>query len=158
SAAGLSVWVRSAASLPAPWTGVDLTVRDSGVNTGDAIRATLEDHPDVLFGPYGSGPMLAAARASNRVIWNHGGATSRLSRPAFPHVINVLAPSSTYFAGVLQAIHAFDPSVKTVSLFHSTSGFGRDVASGAVSTASALQLEIQAIPFEPQHAVETVSC
>lgn len=156
SAAGLSVWARSAARLLAPWTGVDLTVRDSGVNTGDAIRTALQDHPDVLFGPYGSSPMLAAAHASDRVIWNHGGATSRLSWPAFPHVINVLAPSSSYFAGVLQAIYAFDPTVRTVSLFHSTSGFGRDVASGAASTASTLQLEIQAIPFKPLHAVETV--
>jgi branched-chain amino acid transport system substrate-binding protein len=71
-------------------------------------------------------------------------------------VINVLASSSTYFASALQAIYAFDPSVKTVSLFHSTSGFGRDVASGAVSTALTLQLEIQVIPFEPLRAVETV--
>lgn len=157
SATGLTIWATSAANLPAPWTGVDLTVRDSGENTREAIHAVLQDQPDVLFGPYGSTPMLAAARASNRVIWNHGGATSRLSQPAFPHIINVLAPSSTYFAGVLQAIHAFDPTVRTVSLFHSTSGFGRDVATGARTTASTLHLEVQALPFEPSHALEIAS-
>lgn len=157
SAMGLSIWANAAASLPIPWTGVDLTVLDSGKNTGNAIHAALQNHPDVLFGPYGSTPMLAAARASDRVIWNHGGATSRLTRPAFPHVINVLAPSSTYFAGTLQAIHTFDPAVRTISLFHSSSGFGRDVADGTIAAASTLQLDIQTIPFEPSYAVETAS-
>jgi branched-chain amino acid transport system substrate-binding protein len=68
----------------------------------------------------------------------------------------VLSPASTYFAGVLQAVHAFDPTAVTVSLFHSTSGFGRDVAAGAVSEARKLGFEIQSIPFEPSHAVEAL--
>lgn len=157
SAVGLHIWATSAALLPTLWDGVDLTVLDSGSNTENALRAALKERPDVLFGPYGSSPMLAAAQACDRVIWNHGGATSQLSRPAFPNVINVLAPSSTYFVGVLQAIHAFDSSLKTVSLFHSTSNFGYDVASGVGTTASALQLNIEAIPFEPQRVVERVS-
>jgi branched-chain amino acid transport system substrate-binding protein len=156
SATGLRLWATSAASLPAPWTGIDLTILDSEPNTTNAIRAALQDQPDVLFGPYGSAPMLAAARASQRVIWNHGGATSRLARLAFPHVINVLAPSFTYFASALQAIHAFAPTASTISLLYSTSGFGRDVAAGALTTASTLHLSIQAIPFEPSHALAAV--
>jgi branched-chain amino acid transport system substrate-binding protein len=101
--------------------------------------------------------MLSAARESRRVIWNHSGATSQLARPAFPQVINVLSPASTYFAGVLQAVHAFDPKAVTVSLFHSTSGFGRDVATGAVAEARKLHFQVQSIPFEPSHAVEASS-
>ena len=153
SANGLTIWARYAANLPSPSTGVELDVRDTGSDTGAAVRAALGARPDVLFGPYGSGPMLAAARESARVIWNHGGATSRLTRPAFPQVINVLSPASTYFAEVLQAVHAFDPTAATVSLFHSTSGFGRDVAAGAVTIAPTLGFEVQSIPFEPSHAV-----
>jgi branched-chain amino acid transport system substrate-binding protein len=154
---GLSLWAKYAANLPSPWTGVELDVRDAGNNIGAAIRAALDTQTDVLFGPYGSSAMLAAARASERVIWNHGGATSRLAKPAFPQVINVLSPASTYFAGVLQAVRAFDPDAKTVSLFHSTSGFGRDVASGAVNTAAALSFKVQSVSFEPSHAVSAVS-
>ncbi len=156
TAQGLTLWARHAANLPSPWTDVELDVRDSGSNTGVAVRAALDTQPDVLFGPYGSSTMLAAARACPRVIWNHGGASSRLAQPSFPQVINVLSPASTYFAGVLQAIYASDPTVRTVSLFHSTTGFGRDVATGAKVQAAQFQMMIQAVPFEPSQALETV--
>lgn len=101
--------------------------------------------------------MLSAARASDRLLWNHGGASSRLAKPTFPQVINVLSPASTYFAGVLQAIHTFDPTIKTIALFHSTSGFGREVASGAAATAARLQLVLQVVPFEPSQAISAAS-
>lgn len=155
-ATALTLWAKRAANLPSPWTAVELDVRDTGSDVGAAVRAALETRPDVLFGPYGSGPMLSAARACERVLWNHGGASSRLARPAFPHVINVLSPASTYFTGVLQAAQAFDPTIKTVSLFHSTTGFGRDVATGAIVTAAKLQLFVQAIAFEPSQALAIV--
>lgn len=156
-ATALTLWAKRAASLPAPWTEIELDVRDTGSNTGAAVRAALETQPDVIFGPYGSGPMLNAARACERVLWNHGGASSRLAKPTFPQVINVLSPASTYFAGVLHAVHACDPTVKTVSLLHSSSGFGRDVAKGAAAAAAHLQLIFQAISFEPSQALESVS-
>ena len=143
-ASGLTLWAEHAALLPPPWTDVDLEVRDTGSDVGASIRNAIATRPDVLFGPYGSSTMLAAARVTDRVIWNHGGATSQLSRPAFPHVINVLSPASTYFTGVLQAVRACDPGAATVALFHTTSGFGRDVATGAANAqayGSAINLE-----------------
>src|SRR5215469_9618109 len=79
-ATGLSLWARQAAHLP-PWTGVDLKVRDTGNDVYASMDAALNDRPDVLFGPYGSNTMLAAARSCKRVIWNHSGATSRLAHP-----------------------------------------------------------------------------
>lgn len=156
-ATALTLWAKSAAHLPAPWTGIELDVWDTGSNTSAAVQAALERRPDVLFGPYGSGPMLTAARACERVLWNHGGASTRLARPNFPQVINVLSPASTYFAGILQAVHTCDPTAKTVSLLHSSSGFGRDVATGAAATAAQLQLVLQAISFEPSQALEKIS-
>jgi hypothetical protein len=101
--------------------------------------------------------MLAVARHCKRVIWNHGGATSRLSRPQFPQVINIPSPASTYFAGVLQAARAFDPTAATVSLFHTTTGFGRDVAAGATHAASLLKFEVKTVAFEPSRASTTAS-
>jgi branched-chain amino acid transport system substrate-binding protein len=156
-ATGLALWARHAARLPPPWTGVDLDVRDCGSDVRGSMRAALDDQPDVLFGPYGSHPMLEAARSCPRVLWNHGGATSRLARPAFPQVINVLSPASSYFTGVLQAVRAFDPQAASVSLLHTTSGFGRDVASGAVSTALTLSFAVELLAFEPGHAAEAAS-
>ena len=155
-AAALTLWAKKAAHLPAPWTAVELDVQDTGESLHEALRTTLEKRPDVLFGPYGSGPMLTAARSCARLIWNHGGASSRLARPSFPHVINVLSPASTYFASVLQAIHSSDPTARSVSLFHSTTGFGRDVATGAKLEAARLRMTVQAVPFEPSQALETV--
>src|SRR5215469_1070901 len=148
-ATGLSLWARHAASLPPPWTGVDLDVRDIGSDVRACMQAALQDHPDVLFGPYGSHPMLVAARSCQRVLWNHSGATSRLARPAFPQVINVLSPASTYFTGVLQAVRAFDPEAATAVLLHTTSGFGQDVASGAARVALSLTFEVARLAFEP---------
>lgn len=157
SAHALLLWARRAANLPAPWTGVDLDVRDPGDDPGVAIQAAVDQRPDVLFGPYGRGPMLRAARACNRMIWNHGGASSRLAWPAFPQVVNILSPASTYFTGILQAIQHADPTVKTVSLFYSTTGFGREVAMGATTTAASLKLAAQVVPFESSRALTAAS-
>ncbi len=157
SSTGLTLWARYAAHLPPPWTGVELDIRDTATDPAAAMRAAIDTHPDVLFGPYGSSTMLAAMRVTDRVVWNHGGATSQLSWPVFPHVINVLSPASTYFDGVLQAVRATDSHATTVSILYASSGFGQDVASGAVKTATKLNFEVQAVPFEPNHAVEIVS-
>src|SRR5258708_21962778 len=65
-ATALTLWAKHAAHLPSPWTDIELDVWDSGSNTGAAVRTALEKQPDVLFGPYGSAPMLSAARACER--------------------------------------------------------------------------------------------
>ena len=101
--------------------------------------------------------MLMAPSSCPRVLWNHGGATSRLARPAFPQVINVLSPASTYFSGVLQAVRAFDPGAATVALLHTTSGFGQDVATGAARAALTLAFAVERLAFEPGHAAEIAS-
>src|SRR6266571_2040248 len=155
-ATALRLWAEKAASLPSNFTKVELDVQDTGENLHEAVQTVLQRQPDVIFGPYGSGPMLMFARSCPRLLWNHGGASSRLALPAFPQVVNVLSPASTYFAGVLEAIHASDPTARTISLFHSTTGFGRDVARGAQAEATRQHMTIHAVPFEPSQAFETM--
>src|ERR1700738_1465206 len=150
-ATALAIWAKSAA-FPPPWTSVGLDVRGTGKDIRAAMQAALATQPDVLFGPYGSGPMLGAARACEHVLWNHGGASSRLRRPAFPQVVNVLAPASTYFSGALQAAHTVDPSITTISLLYSTTGFGTDVAESAATTAANLHLDLTSTAFAPSQA------
>lgn len=152
SAQGLIIWAEQAARLPAPWSRVQLDVRDSGHDPAATMRLVLSSQPGVLFGPYGSSPMLAAMRASNRAIWNHGGASSRLIRSTFPRVINVLSPATTYFQSVLQAVRANDPSLRTVTLFHTTTGFGRDIAAGVLNAASEQNFLVQDLSFAPSQA------
>src|SRR5215211_7592246 len=91
---------------------------------------------------------MAVARASRSVVWNHGGATARLSRPRFPRVINVPAPASTYLAATLTAIETPALAGRTAMLLHSTTGFGREVASGAIRAARAMGLALSEVAFE----------
>jgi branched-chain amino acid transport system substrate-binding protein len=94
---------------------------------------------DLLFGPYGSSPAAAAARATSRLMWNHGGAQMDPVRT----VVSVLAPASSYFAGAVEAVHTADPAVATVAVLHSRTGFGREVGAGAEHAAIRLGLQVQ---------------
>lgn len=152
SAQGLSLWTDSAANLPAPWQAVQLEVRNSGSDPAGAMRVALASRPDVVFGPYGSAPMRAVARVSDRVIWNHGGASASLTRPTFPRVINVISPATAYFTGVLEAVRASDPAASTVAFLHTTTGFGRDIAAGVQAAASDLNFAVHFMPFAPGQA------
>jgi branched-chain amino acid transport system substrate-binding protein len=158
-AAALRLWAEQAANLGPHWERVELEVVDAHPSPAAAMREAA-GQADVLFGPYGSGPAVAALAATDRPVWNHGGATDRLTRPRFPHALNVLAPAASYFAGVLGAIRAADPAVRSVALLHSTTGFGREVARGALATADPLGFEVRPFAFEPGRATsvaETVS-
>ncbi len=157
SAVALTLWAEHAADLPPSWTGVDLEVWDADPDPGAAMRAAIEARPDVLFGPYGSSTTVAAAGVTDRAVWNHGGATSALCRPDFPNVINILSPASSYFAGTLRAIRAADPDAGTVCVLHGSSGFGRDVASGAMSAAGELGFDVRAVSFEPSRVAEAAA-
>jgi ABC-type branched-subunit amino acid transport system substrate-binding protein len=91
------------------------------------------------------------------VLWNHGGATARLSRPRFPHVINLPAPASTYLAATLAAIDSSALAGRTALLLHSTTGFGREVASGATRAANTIGLAVSELAFEPGEGARAAS-
>ena len=95
----------------------------------------------MVFGPYGSGPALAAAAASKGVVWNHGGATARLARPAYPGVVNVASPAYRYLAAVLETLAAEGLGQgSAVVIIHVDTGFGREAAEGAAVAARRLGL------------------
>ena len=121
------------------------------------MRQGLTARPHLVFGPYGSGPTLRALATTQRVVWNHGGASARIRWPAFPHAVNVLAPAPTYFQGTLEAIRGHDPEARRVTVFHSDTGFGRDIARGAIAAAQELGFEPQAKEFTRGHARRAAS-
>ncbi|HET7666423.1 MAG TPA: ABC transporter substrate-binding protein [Mycobacterium sp.] len=140
----------SALTLWAEHSGVSLEVIDAYPSASSAMRAGEARRPDVVFGPYGSGPALAAAGASNGVVWNHGGATARLARPAYPRVVNLESPAYRYLAAVLESLVAIDLGEGSqVVIVHVDTGFGREVAEGAAMAARRLGLRRRSVSFRP---------
>lgn len=138
----LTLWARRC--------GVHLQLIDAHPSTAAAIRAAEATRPDVLFGPYGSGPARAAATAATGVIWNHGGATGRLARPAYPRVVNVASPASAYLAAVLDVLVADGLGAgSTVVIVYADTGFGREAAGGALAAAARLGLLPRPVAFAP---------
>jgi ABC-type branched-subunit amino acid transport system substrate-binding protein len=152
---------RAGASALALWadrSGVSLEVIDAYRSAASAIRAAEAGRPDVVFGPYGSGPALAAAAASNGVVWNHGGATARLARPAYPRVVNVESPASRYLAEVLETLVADGLGEGSeVVILHVDTGFGREVAEGAAMAARRLGLRWRSVSFRPGRARDVLA-
>ncbi|HZD65187.1 MAG TPA: hypothetical protein VE152_03725, partial [Acidimicrobiales bacterium] len=74
-ATALGLWAERYARRP-----VELSVHDAHPDPVAALRTAEQERPRLLFGPYGSGPAIAVARAASRPVWNHGGASSALAR------------------------------------------------------------------------------
>ena len=148
----------SALALWAQRCGVSLEVIDAYPSAASAIRAAEASRPDVLFGPYGSGPALAAAAAGKGVIWNHGGATARLARPAYPGVVNMESPAFRYLAALLETLAADGLGEGSeVVIIHVDTGFGREVAEGAAVAARRLGLMSRSVSFRPARARDVLA-
>lgn len=155
SADALRLWAAEAAELPTPFSGVDLTVHDCHPNPRNVIAAASRDS-HLIFGPYGTHFAASAIASTERLVWNHGGAGSRLSWPRFPNVINVLSPARSYFEGFLRLLRRTDAVAKTVTLFHAETRFGKEVAEGAVRGAEVLGYRIERVGFRPGKAKASV--
>ena len=156
-AEALRLWAAAAADLPPTWRGVRLDVHDAHPDPAAAMRRGLASRPQLIFGPYGSRPSLRALAATERVVWNHGGASSAIRSPAFPRAVNVLAPASTYFRGTLEAVRSRDARAQQVLIMHARTGFGTDVAKGAAEDAARLHFRVTTIGFSSGEAVRTAS-
>jgi len=119
---------------------VRLTVYDAHPDPVAALRRAEGECPDLLFGPYGSGPARALVTATDRLVWNHRGAAVAACR----HVVNLIAQASSYFDGCLRAVVAADPLTCRIVLYHGDTGFGRQVGDGAVRVAGQLGVDVSA--------------
>jgi len=129
---------------------VFLEVVDAHPDAPAAVRRAEGLHPDLLFGPYGSRPTVEVARATRRLVWNHGGAQV----PARDNVVSVLAPADTYFAGVVDMIRQDFSDVRTIGVMRGPTGFARGVAAGAVARAQRHGLDVRqaVLPAPPPTA------
>jgi branched-chain amino acid transport system substrate-binding protein len=142
-----------ALELWSEYASATLEVVDAHPDPAEAMTAAAARRPALLFGPYGSSPAVAAIGAVTRTdgpaVWNHGGATSRLAWPRFPRVLNVLAPASAYFHGILHAVRAPGHRGPSVTVLHANTGFARDVASGALAVGAELGYDVTPHVFQP---------
>jgi branched-chain amino acid transport system substrate-binding protein len=115
-------------------------------------RLITEDQVDILLGPYSSGLALRAAEVaqrSQRVLWNHGGASEAIYTRGFAWVVGILSPPSTYFHSVMDFVQHTRPATNYVAIVHSTAGaFPKDVAAGVVQYCQQQTFEtIHAYPY-----------
>jgi branched-chain amino acid transport system substrate-binding protein len=139
-AAALRLWADRA--------GAVLAVHDAHPDPVEALRLATAGHPDLLLCPYGSGPTAAVVAATERLVWNHGGARV----PAAPNVVSVLAPAETYWEGAVHVVAVADPTLARVTVLHGPTGFGTAVGGGAAVAARALGLSV-AVAVLPAHEV-----
>lgn len=93
-------------------------------------------HVDLLMGPYGSGPTLAAARVAESarvVLWNHSGSGDQIFAAGLHWMVGIISPASSYLCGVLELLRARDPAARRVALFSAETGFAAEVAAGVES-------------------------
>lgn len=156
----LAIFGRPGARALGLWAsrcGVRLEVIDAHPSAASAVSAAEARHPDVLLGPYGSGPAVAAAGAAAGVLWNHGGATARLACPGYPRVVNVPSVAHSYLAAVLETLGRQDFRPRSpVVLLHSDTGFGREVADGAAAAARRLGLVLRSTSFRSRRVSDVL--
>ena len=131
AARGLQAWAEHA--------GVRLTIVDAtsdDARTAGAVRDLVGRH-DLVFGPYGSGPMRAVQHelaGSPWVIWNHGAAAAR---PSPIRQLDVLAPAERYWFGLPDVLSERGIDLARVVLLVAPSHFSRRVAAGACDALAA---------------------
>ncbi len=136
-----SAQVRAGLDLWAADQRVELVViddRGSPSRATAAYEALLADGIEILLGPYGSGTVRRVAPVvcgSGRLLWNHGGAADDLASPL---LATVVAPASTYLAGLLAL--ARNAGLGDVLVAAGRGRFAEQVASGGRRAAESLGL------------------
>jgi ABC-type branched-subunit amino acid transport system substrate-binding protein len=109
---------------------------------------------DVLLGPYSTQLVRRAARiakASDWLLWNHGGSGDDVEASAPGHLVSVLTPTSRYAEPFLRRIAA-DGVERALWIKYGPGRFGRQVARGAA--ASAHRIGIEAVVLGPDEKLE----
>jgi ABC-type branched-subunit amino acid transport system substrate-binding protein len=144
AAAGLRAW--------ADGCGARLRIEDDRSDPAESARLLpgLAGAADLAFGPYGSGPVRAVARAMAgrpEVVWNHGGAAVPRTGA---RMVDVLAPAGLYWRGLADVLRAAGADLGAVAVVRAPGGFGRAVAAGAAeSLAAAGARPVASIDLDP---------
>jgi branched-chain amino acid transport system substrate-binding protein len=104
-----------------------------------------EDKVHLLLGPYGSSPTGTAAPIAERykipMVEANGSAESVFSK-GYKYSFMVLSPAKLYLRGIIDAVRAKDPAVKTVAILGENESFSKEVAQGAAEYAREKGMEV----------------
>jgi branched-chain amino acid transport system substrate-binding protein len=131
AAEGVRLWAEDA--------GIRLILVDDHGKRDAAVKAYAAwtadaDGVDLLLGPYSSGLVRAVAplvSESGALLWNHGGSADDLARPG---VVSLLAPASSYFDGIVDAVVA--RHLPRLVIVQGAGPFACAVAEGAAARAT----------------------
>jgi branched-chain amino acid transport system substrate-binding protein len=114
-----------------------------------------EDKVNLILGPYGSSPTGTAAPICERykipMVEANGSAESIFSK-GYRYSFMILSPAKLYLRGVIDAVRAADPNVKTVAILGENEAFSKEVAQGAADYAKEKGLEVVYHELYPTNA------
>jgi len=114
-----------------------------------------EDKVNLLLGPYGSSPTGTAAPIAERykipMVEANGSAESIFSK-GYKYTFMILSPARTYLRGIIDAVLAKDPNVKTVAILGENESFSKEVAGGAAEYATEKKLTVVYAELYPTNA------
>ena len=114
-----------------------------------------EDKVNLLLGPYGSSPTGTAAPIAERykipMVEANGSAESIFSK-GYRYTFMILSPARTYLRGIIDAVLAKDPNVKTVAILGENESFSKEVAGGAAEYATEKKLTVVYAELYPTNA------
>ena len=114
-----------------------------------------EDKVNLLLGPYGSSPTGTAAPIAERykipMVEANGAAESIFSK-GYKYTFMILSPAKLYLRGIIDAVRATDPAVKTVAIVGENESFSKEVAGGAADYAKEKGMDIVYNELYPTNA------
>ncbi len=104
-----------------------------------------EDKVNFLLGPYASAPTATAAPIAEKykipMVEANGSAESIFNK-GYKYSFMVLSPAKLYLRGVLDLVHAKDPTAKTVAILGENEPFSKEVAGGAAEYAKQIGMDV----------------
>ncbi len=114
-----------------------------------------EDKVNLILGPYGSSPTGTAAPLVERykipMVEANGSAESIFSK-GYKYTFMILSPAKLYLRGIIDAVRAKDPSIKTVAILGENESFSKEVAGGAAEYAKEKGMDIVYYELYPTNA------
>jgi len=114
-----------------------------------------EDKVNLILGPYGSSPTGTAAPLVERykipMVEANGSAESIFSK-GYKYTFMILSPAKLYLRGIIDAVRAKDPSIKTVAILGENESFSKEVAGGAAEYAKEKGMDIAYYELYPTNA------
>jgi branched-chain amino acid transport system substrate-binding protein len=142
--AGLQAWCRDAnADSPDSFRIIHYDDASETSSVREATRRLiLDDHVNILIGPYSSVLTSAAAQVAEehgKLLWNQGGASDHVYRQGYRWIVGLLTPANRYLVGLLPLVRQSNVTAETFAFSRASTGvFPKAVCAGVTESAASL--------------------